>query len=175
MPLSYHPATGGRPAGQYTIVYRFGVPAGRSVQGLTGTVGAPAPAAGSVLTLSPETDAAALWPDLLAIDNGAAGLSFTARSPRRGAVADVAIGSTTFGRSRSSAAAVIADQARVVSHVSGPPPGAGRPGEHRGQHRPPAREPVRAAAVAAGLRVAAHHARLRSTGRSSSRCTPAAG
>ena len=115
VPLSYHPAAGGRPAGQYTIVYRFGVPAGRSVQGLTGTVGAPAPAPGSVLTLSPETDAAALWPDLLAIDNVAAGLSFTARSPRRGAVADVAVGSTTFGRSRSSAAAVIADQARVVS------------------------------------------------------------
>ena len=115
VPMSYHPAAGGRPAGQYTIVYRFGVPAGRSVQGLTGTVGAPAPAPGSVLTLSPETDAAALWPDLLAIDNVAAGLSFTARSPRRGAVADVAVGSTTFGRSRSSAAAVIADQARVVS------------------------------------------------------------
>ena len=115
VPLSYHPATGGRPAGQYAIVYRFGAAPGRSVQGLTGTVGAPAPAAGSVLTLSPEADAAALWPDLLAIDNAAAGLSVTARSPGRGAVADVTVGSTTFGRTRSSAAAVLADQARVVS------------------------------------------------------------
>ena len=123
VPLSYHPATGGRPAGQYTIVYRFGSTAGRSVQGLTGTVSAPAPAAGAVLTLSPETDAAALWPDLLAIDNGAAGLSFTARSPHRGAVADVTIGSTTFARARSTAAAVIADQARVVAAYQPQHPG----------------------------------------------------
>ena len=123
VPLSYHPATGGRPAGQYTIVYRFGGTAGRSVQGLTGTVSAPAPAAGAVLTLSPETDAAALWPDLLAIDNGAAGLSFTARSPHRGAVADVTIGSTTFARARSTAAAVIADQARVVAAYQPQHPG----------------------------------------------------
>ena len=123
VPLSYHPATGGRPAGQYTIVYRFGGTAGRSVQGLTGTVSAPAPAAGAVLTLSPETDAAALWPELLAIDNGAAGLSFTARSPHRGAVADVTIGSTTFARARSTAAAVIADQARVVAAYQPQHPG----------------------------------------------------
>jgi hypothetical protein len=114
VPLSYHPATNGRPAGQYKLVYRFGGARSRWTSGLTGYVAAPTPAAGSVQTLSPETDAAYLWPDLLAADNSVYGLSFVARSPKRTAVADVSVRSVTFGRTQSSAAAVVANQARLI-------------------------------------------------------------
>jgi hypothetical protein len=116
VPLSYHPVAGGRAAGQYKLVYRFGVARGRWTEGggLTGVVGAPTPAAGSVQVLSPETDAAALWPDMLAIDNVAYGLSFVARSPKRTAVADISVRSVTFRRTGNTAAAVIGNQARVV-------------------------------------------------------------
>jgi hypothetical protein len=58
--LSHRPAINGRPAGQYTLIYRFGEPAGRGTTGLTGIVSAPTPAAGSVQTLSPAADVAAL-------------------------------------------------------------------------------------------------------------------
>jgi hypothetical protein len=114
--LSYHPATGGRPAGQYRLVYRFGGSAARFTEGngLTGVVRMPAPAAGSTQTLAPETDVAALWPGMLAIDNCSYLLSFTVRSPRRTAVADVKVASTTFTRSQNSAAAVIANQTALV-------------------------------------------------------------
>lgn len=116
LPLSYHPAAGGRPAGQYTLIYRFGGPAARFTEGtgLTGVVRMPTPAAGSTQTLSPEADVAALWPGMLAIDNVSYGLSFVARSPRRTAVADVKVSGVTFTRSQNGAAAVIANQARIV-------------------------------------------------------------
>ena len=117
MPLSYHPATAGRAAGQYKLVYRFGAAAGRRKEGngLTGVVGAPTPAAGSSQVLSPAKDVAAIWPDLVAIDNCFYGLSFVARSPKRTAVADVRVASVTFTRTQNSAAGVIANQAAIVS------------------------------------------------------------
>jgi hypothetical protein len=117
VPLSYHPATAGRVAGQYKLVYRFGVGPGRWKEGngLTGVVGAPAPAPGSSQVLSPAKDVAAIWPDLMAIDNCFYGLSFVARSPKRTAVADVRVASVTFTRTQNSAASVIASQAAIVS------------------------------------------------------------
>lgn len=117
IPLSYHPATAGRPAGQYQLIYRFGTSAGRwkEAGGLTGVIAAPAPAAGSAQVLNPAKDVAAIWPDLVAIDDCLYGLSFTARSPRRTAVADVRVASVTFTRAQSSATAVIANQTAIVS------------------------------------------------------------
>ncbi|WP_426566864.1 CehA/McbA family metallohydrolase [Angustibacter sp. McL0619] len=116
--LSYHPAASGRPAGQYRLVYRFGgTTSGRFTEdgGLTGVVTAPAPAAGSVQRLVPQADVAALWPSMLALDNGFLGLSFTVRSPRSGDVADVRVASVELLRTRSTPAAVSADQAQLVS------------------------------------------------------------
>lgn len=115
VPLSYHTAVGGRPAGQYQLIYRFGGASGRWTEGngLTGVVGAPAPAAGSVQKLTPASDVAAIWPDLVANDNSLYGLSFVARSPRQTEVADIHVESVTFARSQSSAAAVIANQAAI--------------------------------------------------------------
>lgn len=117
MPLSYHPAVAGRPAGQYQLVYRFGGRVGRWREGneLTGVVGAPAPAAGSVRVLTPVEDVAAIWPDLVAMDNSFYGLSLVARSPRRGAVADVQVDSITIARTRTSIPDVIANQAAIVA------------------------------------------------------------
>jgi hypothetical protein len=116
--LAYHPATGGRPAGQYQLIYRFGAAGtGRWKEGggLTGVVGMPKPAAGSTQVLSPAKDVAAIWPDLIANDNAFNALSLVARSPKRGAVADVKVASMTFNRTQNSAAAVIANQAALVA------------------------------------------------------------
>jgi hypothetical protein len=117
VPLSYHPATAGRPAGQVKLVYQFGGASGRWKEGngLTGVVGAATPAAGSVQVLNPAKDVAAIWPDLVAMDNCFFGLSFVARSPKRTAVADIHVASVTFTRTQNSAASVIANQAAIVA------------------------------------------------------------
>jgi hypothetical protein len=66
---SYHPASGGRPAGTYSLSYRI-VPSGKShrtAQGRTGIVTIPVPADGqtwTTVTVAPAQDIAALWPDL---------------------------------------------------------------------------------------------------------------
>jgi hypothetical protein len=68
---SYHEATSGRPAGTYTLSYRF-VPAsqsaGRTAQGINGVITVPVQPTGSdpwyTATLTPSDDIAALWPDL---------------------------------------------------------------------------------------------------------------
>jgi hypothetical protein len=68
--LSYHPAGGGRPAGQYQLTYRIGAAvAGRRADGLHGQVDVPAPAGWSTVTLRPVEDIGGLWPDLVATDN----------------------------------------------------------------------------------------------------------
>ena len=119
--LSYHPARSGRPAGQYRLVYRFGGTFARwtEQQGLVGYVRMPMPTAGSTQVLRPEQDVAALWPDMLAIDNNHYGMSFVVRSPARGQVGDVTIGSMTFARSQASPSAAMANQARVVKRYAG--------------------------------------------------------
>ncbi|GAA1922577.1 twin-arginine translocation signal domain-containing protein [Nocardioides marmoribigeumensis] len=115
--LSHHPALAGRPAGQYELVYRFGAHPGRRTEngGFTGVVGLPRPGAGTTQTLVPVKDIAAIWPEMMAIDNSSYGLAFRARSPRRGSACDVRVRSVRFGRSRSTAAAVIADQAAMLA------------------------------------------------------------
>lgn len=120
VPLSYHPAVAGRPAGQYQLVYRFGGAVGRWTEGngLIGVVSAPTPPAGSTQTLVPARDVAALWPTMQAIDNASYGLSFVAKSPKRTAICDVAIASMTFSRSRSTSALVIADQQKLITAYS---------------------------------------------------------
>ncbi|HEY6747510.1 MAG TPA: hypothetical protein VI357_17545 [Mycobacteriales bacterium] len=69
--LSYHPAAGGRPAGQYRLTYRIGAAAqaGWRADGLEGQVDVPAPAGWSTVTLRPVDDIGGLWPDLVAQDN----------------------------------------------------------------------------------------------------------
>jgi hypothetical protein len=68
---SYHEAVGARPAGEYSLSYRFvpaGTPAGRSADGLQAVVTIPVepPVRGGWATISmtPAEDIAALWPDL---------------------------------------------------------------------------------------------------------------
>jgi hypothetical protein len=68
-----------------------------------------------VQVLRPVEDVAAIWPDLVAVDNGFYGLSLVARSPRRGAVADVHVASLTITRTQTSITDVIANQAAIVS------------------------------------------------------------
>ncbi len=118
VPLSYHPAGTNRPAGAYSLVYRFGAAtASRFTEngGLRGVVAAPTPAAGSVQRLSPETDIAALWPTMLPMDNAMYGVSFTAKSPHKGAVADVRVAGVRFLRTQSGPAAVTANQTQLLA------------------------------------------------------------
>ena len=117
VPLSYHPAISGRPAGAYQLVYRFGAGSGRWTEnaGLTGVVGLPAAAAGSVQRLSPEADVALIWPTMLASDNAMYGVSFVAKSPKKGAVADISVAGVRFLRTQNAPAAITANQARLIS------------------------------------------------------------
>ena len=74
---SYHPSTGGRPAGRYVLRYEVDQ-AGRQgsrADGLVGIVEVPAPTGRwQRLTLRPVEDIAALWPDLEAADNSLFGI-----------------------------------------------------------------------------------------------------
>jgi hypothetical protein len=116
--LSYHPAASGRPAGDFQLVYRFGAGAASRFTengGLTGVVAAPTPAPGSVQRLSPETDIAALWPSMLPMDNVMYGVSFSAKSPRKGSVANVTVAGVRFLRTQNAPASVSANQASLIS------------------------------------------------------------
>ncbi|MEV7629026.1 hypothetical protein [Actinoplanes sp. NPDC089786] len=77
MKLSYHPARGGLPAGEYVLRYRIGgavLPAYTS-NGLLGVVDLPAPAGvWTRLTLRLADDVKRLWPGLVAGDNSMRGL-----------------------------------------------------------------------------------------------------
>ncbi|MCP3802811.1 hypothetical protein NLX83_26400 [Allokutzneria sp. A3M-2-11 16] len=80
---SHHPATGGRPAGQYRVEYRIGGvnKLQRSANGLVGTVRMPIPKGEwTRLTFAPVQDIAALWPDLNAGDNSLFRLRIGVRS-----------------------------------------------------------------------------------------------
>jgi hypothetical protein len=69
---SHHEAIGGRPAGNYTLSYRFvhaGASAGRVAQGIQGVITIPVKPVSSTnpwgtVTITPSNDIAALWPDL---------------------------------------------------------------------------------------------------------------
>lgn len=119
--LSYHPAALSRRGGRYSLVYRFGAASSSRFlegNGLVGVVAAPMPASGTLVQLTPEIDVAALWPTMYAPDNGFYGLAFTAKSLRSGSVADVAVTSCSFVRSRSNGPAVVEDQLALVAQYS---------------------------------------------------------
>ena len=63
---SEHPASGGRPAGNYTLSYRFtpGGPASRVANGINGVITVPVTSPWQMVTVTPSTDIAHLWPDL---------------------------------------------------------------------------------------------------------------
>jgi hypothetical protein len=84
---SYHEATGGRPAGAYTLSYRFvppGTAAHRVAQGNAGVITIPVkPTGGSrwyEAVLTPTDDIAALWPDVDERDFALYELTFSAVS-----------------------------------------------------------------------------------------------
>lgn len=91
--LSKHPAAANRPAGTLTLVYRFGNGLTPNKwfenNGLTAVVARPLPTIGTKGMLDLESDVKGCWPDIEAYDNSTYGLSVVARSPRRGAVANV--------------------------------------------------------------------------------------
>lgn len=120
--LSLHPARSGRPAGQYSLRYRFlrggSVARFTESRGLVGVVQAPMPANGTTVTLNPQADIAAIWPDMMAIDNVSFLLSFVVTSPHVGVVADVNLKSVTVNRARHDAAGVLAAQNAFASTYS---------------------------------------------------------
>jgi len=70
--ISHHPAMAGRPAGVYQLSYRFGTaPGGRMTAGLLGVINIPVVVGSwNSISVSPVDDIAALWPDMVANDNG---------------------------------------------------------------------------------------------------------
>jgi hypothetical protein len=85
---SYHETVGGRPAGDYTLSYRFvhsGAPAGRVANGLQGVITIPVKPTSAqnpwgTVTITPSNDIAALWPDLDYRDFALFGLTLSAAS-----------------------------------------------------------------------------------------------
>jgi hypothetical protein len=84
---SFHEASAGRPAGNYTLSYRFvhaSASASRSANGLNGVVVVPVSPTSTnpwtTLTITPSNDIAALWPDLDYRDFALWGLTLSAAS-----------------------------------------------------------------------------------------------
>lgn len=128
MRLSYHPATGGRPAGQYRLRYELG-PEGEPppphpdpADPLLGIV--PLRSTGDEigegwrrLALRPVQDIAACWPDLYAADNGLFRIHVNAWA-RRGATVRVALDRLRFHRSRRAGDESLAMQAEFIRHYA---------------------------------------------------------
>jgi hypothetical protein len=118
--LSTRPATGGRPAGTYLLRYRFMPDVTKqtystSGQGLIGLINMPSIDSGSVVTLTPENDIAAIWPDILTLDNGFNDLAFGITTGAEvGSVTDITIASVSFSRTEANAAAAIANQKAII-------------------------------------------------------------
>lgn len=84
---SYHEASAGRPAGDYTLSYRFvpaGATPGRVAYGTQGVITIPVASSGEnpwfTATITPSADIAALWPDLDYRDFALWGLTLSAVS-----------------------------------------------------------------------------------------------
>jgi hypothetical protein len=119
--LSLHPATGGRPAGQYSLRYRF-VPGATTTArwttsgGLVGYVRLPSIKSGSSVTLTPETDIKAIWPDIHPKDNGFYSLAFVAMTaPVKGSLIDVTLRSVQFSRPQNDAASIISNEKSILT------------------------------------------------------------
>ena len=97
---SYRPATGGRPAGVYTLDYRVGSEPGRRLNGpLVGVVEVAPEDGWQTLTLRMIDDVRAFWPDLVAEDSGLARLRFGVHA-RNGAVGSGVFDHLVFSRTR---------------------------------------------------------------------------
>ena len=118
---SYRPATGGRPAGNYTVQYRVGPAAGRWTEGagqLLGVVAVEAPAGTwTRLRMDLEADVAALWPDLVAGDSGLYRLRVGVRSRNRQA-ASVVVDRLRFLRSRREGNEPVALQGEMIAEYA---------------------------------------------------------
>ncbi|WP_295701559.1 hypothetical protein [Lapillicoccus sp.] len=81
---SWHPARNGRPAGCYSLSYRFdasGAPASTNAQGVLGVVTRPViPGEWNTVSLTPSTDVATVWPDMQADDFASFALTLNAVS-----------------------------------------------------------------------------------------------
>ncbi len=101
--LSNQPASGGRAAGDYTLLYRVGGPDAPDIHralNRTGYVGLTAPAnRWSTISIEPTQDIALLWPDLLPADSAMLELSFAAGSRLR-APAVFFVGNLLFARTQ---------------------------------------------------------------------------
>ena len=119
--LSSRPATSGRPAGQYFLRYRFVAGAtkksySKASSGLVGIVNLPGVHSGSVVTLNPETDIAALWPDVHRKDNGFFSVAFAATTAAvKNSLIDVTLAGVNFIRTQNDAASVIANQRSIIA------------------------------------------------------------
>jgi hypothetical protein len=114
--LSNHPAFGARPAGQFELHYRFGGFGSASYvddSGIRGVVTNPKPAPGSQYTFDLTADVAALWPDMLALDNAFYLLTLVASSPAAGKVVDVSV-TVGIARSQNNSDSLIANQQTIV-------------------------------------------------------------
>ena len=81
---SLHTASAGRPAGIYTLSYRFvppGTPASRTSNGISGVITKPlTPGQWTTVTMRPDDDVTALWPDLDVRDFQLSGITVNAVS-----------------------------------------------------------------------------------------------
>lgn len=113
---SYRPATGTRPAGQYTLQYRVGGAAGRFTEqsGLLGVVGTRAMRGWQRLRLRPADDMAALWPDLVAGDASLYRFRIAVRA-RRGATASAVVDRLRFLRRRREGRQALELQAELMA------------------------------------------------------------
>jgi hypothetical protein len=118
---SEHPASGGRPAGNYYLSYRFtpGGTASRNSSGTTGIITVPVTSAWQACTLTPSDDIAALWPDLDYRDFSLWNLTFSAVS--LGDLAGGHFAFLRFSRSISGQAFVTQQQAMMAGLASAYP------------------------------------------------------
>ena len=119
--LSVHPAMKTRPQGQYSLRYRFMPGTTKRTHttsggGLVGIINMPALHSGAKVTIKPEDDIVAIWPDMHPKDNGFYLLAFSATTaPAAKSTVDVHISSVNFQRSENDAASVIANQQSIIA------------------------------------------------------------
>lgn len=120
--LSFHPESGGRPAGQYVVQYRVGEGGPRHTEdnGLLGVVPRWLAQGWQRLHVDLVADVAALWPDLVAGDHALTGLSVGVRA-RRGATAQAVVDRLRFWRSGRDDALGL--QAQLMQEYAGRYPG----------------------------------------------------
>lgn len=136
---SYHPATKGRPAGPYTVSYRFGgdqPPGTRLAQGLQGIVYlAATPNQWRTVSVNPCDDIKALWPDLEARDFSSNEITLSAAST--GALASGYFDYLRFERPNSSGNVPLRIQRKIKKRYTRKYPAvAQRPGLEMGQLLP---------------------------------------